>query len=53
MIKDYILCLDFEDAEDIWEAAWWDHDAAVKAARAAADEARKGLFQETQRREEG
>ena len=39
MIKDYILCLDCEDAEDIWEAAWWDHDAAVKAARAAADEA--------------
>ena len=39
MIKDYILCLDCEDAEDIWDAAWWDHDAAVKAARAAADEA--------------
>ena len=23
----------------VWETAWWDHDAAVKAARAAADEA--------------
>ena len=39
MIKDYILCLDCEDAEDIWDAAWWDHDAAVRAARAAADAA--------------
>ena len=39
MIKDYILCLDCEDAEDICDAAWWDHDAAVKAARAAVDEA--------------
>ena len=23
MIKDYILCLDCEDAEAIWASAWW------------------------------
>ena len=31
--------MECEDAEDIWDAAWWDRDAAVRAARAAADEA--------------
>ena len=39
MIKDYILSLECDDAEDIWNSAKWDRDAAVKAARAAADEA--------------
>ena len=37
MIKDYILSLDCDGAEGIWDAAVWDHDAAVIAARAAAD----------------
>ena len=36
MVKDYILCLDCEEAENTWEAAWWDRDAALLAARAAA-----------------
>ena len=39
MIKDYILALDCEDAEDMWEAFEWDRGAAVEAAiavRAAA-----------------
>ena len=39
MIKDCILSLECDNAEDIWDAAWWDYDAAVRAARAAADEA--------------
>ena len=36
MIKDYILGLDCEGAEDICDAAWWDRDAALLAARAVA-----------------
>ena len=39
MIKDYILSLDCDGAEVIWDVAVWDHDAAVIAARAAADAA--------------
>ena len=38
MIKDYILCLDCDDAEGIWAAAWWDREAVMKIAQAAADE---------------
>ena len=42
MIKDYILCLDCEDAEAIWASAWWDRAAVMKIAQAAADEAGEG-----------
>ena len=43
MIKDYILCLDCEDAEAIWASAyWWDREAVMKIAQAAADEAGEG-----------
>ena len=42
MIKDYILCLDCDDAEGIWAAAWWDREAVMKVAQAAADEANEG-----------
>ena len=39
---DYILCLDCEDAEAIWASAWWDREAVMKIAQAAADEAGEG-----------
>ena len=42
MIKDYILSLDCDGAEGIWDAAVWDHDAAVIAADADDDGAVPG-----------
>ena len=36
MVKDYILAMDCDNAEDMWDAFEWDREAAVRAAEVAA-----------------
>ena len=39
MVKDYILAMDCDNAEDMWDAFEWDREAAVLAAEVAAAQA--------------
>ena len=39
MVKDYILAMDCDNAEDMWDAVEWDREAAVLAAEVAAAQA--------------